>query len=127
PSDFRVITSEKRLRRRMTDGKFNYSFSTSGEDIPAFVVAGRYVEQIVQTQNGDLALWSFHDVDPKIVQTAAERLRHTAAIFTRLFGPPPDAGPFRVVEAPESLFARNESGQINIAASFPAGVLLSSR
>ncbi len=127
PADFKIITSEKLARRRLVNGNLVCSFRTSGKDIPPYLIAGRYQEQTVHTPHGDVVIWTFQPRDPSAMEPAVGRLAYAAEIFKHIFGPGPDSGPLRVVEAPDRLFARDESGQPRLAAAFPAGVLLSSR
>ena len=124
PADFRVLASGRQQRKRAPDGKFLYRFRTTGEEIPSFVIAGRYREQLVQTGTGNLLFWTFQPLDPSVAQRVAGRLTATAAAFSSIFGPFPQPGPLRVVEAPAGLFSPARPGQSVAAASFPQGLLL---
>jgi hypothetical protein len=121
PADFRIVASGKQQRKRNPDGSFLYRFRTSGEELPSFVIAGRYQEQVVLIPNGNVVFWTFRPLDPVVAQMAAGRLTATAAAFAARFGPFPKPGPLRVVEAPAGLLPSDE------AASFPQGLLLGPR
>lgn len=124
PADFRVLASGRQQRKRAPDGSFLYRFRTSGEEIPSFVIAGRYQEQLVRTGTGNLLFWTFQPLDPSVAQMVAGRLTATAAAFSSVFGPLPTPGLLRVVEAPADLFSPARSGQSVEAASFPQGLLM---
>ena len=124
PPDFRFVASGKQQRRRFADGKLLYRFRTSGKELPSFVIAGRYQEQTLQTRNGNLLFWTFRPFDSAAAQAAAERLTASAAAFVRIFGPMPQSGPLRIVEAPPGLLPPNSAGQDASVASFPEGLLL---
>lgn len=127
PADFRVVASGRQQRRRSPDGRFLYRFRTSGRELPSFVIAGRYEQQIVITPRSNVVFWTFQPLDPHAAQMAAERLSASADTFARLFGPLPGPTPLRVVETPASLLTFEASGQDLSAASFPQGVLLGPR
>jgi hypothetical protein len=129
PADFLVVASGRRQRKRTPDGSYLYRFRTSGEELPSFVIAGRYQEQRVRTGNGELLFWTLQPLDPGVAQMAAERLTATTATFASLFGPFPKPGPLRVIEAPPGLlsFETAGPGQPVAVASFPQGLLLGSR
>jgi hypothetical protein len=128
PADFRVLASGRQQRRRTTGTNVLYSFRTSGQELPSFVIAGRYQEQITRTPGGNLVFWTFRPLDPAVAQTAAMRLTATVATFTGLFGPLPRPGPLRVIEAPAGLLSPDAAaGQPAAAASFPQGLLLGPR
>jgi hypothetical protein len=130
PADFRVLASGRQERRRATGGNILDRFRTSGAELPSFVIAGRYQEQIAQTPSGNLVFWTFRPLDPPIAQMAAERLAATAAVFARLFGPFPTPGPLRVVETPAGVLSFDDTeapGQPAPVAAFPQGLLLGPR
>ncbi len=129
PADFRVLASGRQQRKRAPGGNFLYRFRTSGEELPSFVIAGRYQEQLTQTPSGNLIFWTFRPLDPAAAQAAAERLTTTLATFTGVFGPFPKPGPLRVIEAPAGLLSPDAAspGQPAAAASFPQGLLLGPR
>jgi hypothetical protein len=124
PADFRFVASGKQQGRRSAGGKILYRFRTSGQEVPSFVIAGRYQEQTVQTRNGNLLFWTFRPLDSAAAQAAAESLAASAAAFARIFGPMPQPGPLCIVEAPAGLLPPNSAGQDASVASFPQGLLL---
>jgi hypothetical protein len=124
PSDFRLLASGKQKGRRSSDGKTVYRFQTTGQDLPAFVIAGRYQQQSIQAPDGNLLFWTFQPLDSAAARTAAGRLTSSVGTFIRLFGPLPQFGPLLIVEAPPGLLPPNSVGQDVSVASFPAGLLL---
>jgi hypothetical protein len=129
PADFRVLASGRQERRRAADGNVFYRFRTSGKELPSFVIAGRYQEQITTTPGGSLVFWTFRSLDPAMAQMAAERLTATTAVFARLFGPPPAPGPLRIVETPPGVLSLDAEapGRPAEAAAFPQGLLVGPR
>ena len=124
PSDFKLLASGKQKGRRSSDGKTVYRFQTTGQDLPTFVIAGRYQQQSIQAPDGNLLFWTFQPLDSAAARTAADRLTSSLGTFIRLFGPMPQSGPLLVVEAPPDLLPPNSVGQDVSVASFPAGLLL---
>jgi hypothetical protein len=128
PADFLVVASGRQQRRRRSpDGSYLYRFRTSGQALPSFVIAGRYQQQIVATQPGDVVFWTFQPLDPDVARRAAERLAGTWATFARLFGPLQDAGPLRIVETPTGVVSPASAGPDAAVAAFPWGLLVGPR
>jgi hypothetical protein len=129
PADFRVVGSGRQQRKRLDDGRVLYRFRTSGKELPSFVIAGRYQEQRVKTDNRDVLFWTFQPLDPAIAQKVAERLTTTASTFTRFFGPLSKPGALRLIEAPAGLLSAETDvpGQPATAVAFPQGLLLGPR
>jgi len=128
PADFLVVASGRQQRRRSPGGSYLYRFRTSGREWPSFVVAGRYQQQIVETQSGVVVFWTFQPLDPDVARMAAERLANTWVIFARLFGPAAaGAAPLRVVETPAGVVSPASTGPDAAVAAFPQGLLLGPR
>ena len=129
PADFRVVASGKRQQRRAPDGGFLYRFQTSVMESPSFVIAGRYLEQVVQTSSGSVVFWTFRPLDPNVAQMAAGRLATARAALASRFGSFQKPGPLRIIEAPDGLLAPDAAapGEPAMAASFPEGLLLGQR
>ena len=127
PPDFRVVASGRQQRRRSPDGSFLYRFRTSGRELPSFVVAGRYQQQIVVTQRREVVFWTFQPLDPNSAQVAAGRLAGAMDTFARLFGPLPGSAPLRVVETSVGVVLPDSTEADVSAAAFPQGLLIGPR
>jgi hypothetical protein len=127
PADFRVVAVGREQRRRSPDGTVLYRFRTSGRELPSYVIAGRYQQQIIAARQGSVVFWTFQPLDPATAQMAAERLAASAATFARLFGPLRGAAGLQVVETPANVIPFDSLDDDISAASFPRGLLLDSR
>jgi hypothetical protein len=128
PSNFKVLTLGRQQRRRARDGSVLYRLRTSGQEFPAFLIAGPHEEQIVSTQNGSITFWVLEPLDAAPLQSAANRLAASAATFTRLFGPIGEEPPLlHIVETPAGVVPPTTVDPAISAASFPYGVLLDGR
>jgi len=130
PSDFRVLAPGKPLKPTTVNGLIAQRYQIRPkEDFLPYVVAGRYVEQITRTREGEVSFWTLHPNDAQQAQTAAARLANSMLAYADFFGPAvkTDAA-IRIVEAPVNLPAEfGESSGASGGGSFPGGALLDRR
>ncbi len=128
PHQFSVLATGLEERPRKQEDATIHRFQISPAASRVFLIAGRYQEQIVRTQNGDVTFWTLGGLDMQAAQAASARLAATNAIFIRAFGPAAkNPRPLRIVEAPGALPTLEESDAGIAALSFPEGVLLDAR
>ena len=124
PADFRVLAlgREQRSTRR---GEFVvHRFVWQGAVFPPYLIAGRYLERRVQTQQGSVFFWTREPVDETAAHMAAQHVTATVAIYERLFGIVASNHPtIYIVETSADLAAVAEATGNIAAASFPEGVL----
>jgi hypothetical protein len=129
PPDFRVLAPGKPLKPAAEGNLIGRRFRMQPqEDFLPYVVAGRYLEQMVQTPKDPVSFWTFQRLDMQQAQTAALRLASSMRAFTDFFGPASkNKTTIRVVEAPGELPAEfGEPGDAG-SVSFPGGALLDRR
>lgn len=129
PSDFRVLALGKALKPAAVNGLIAHRYRIRPkEDFLPYVVAGRYVEQITRTRQGQVSFWTLHPNDAQQAQTAAARLANSMLAYVDFFGPAMKTDTaIRIVEAPVELPAEfGEPGGAG-GGSFPGGALLDRR
>jgi hypothetical protein len=129
PPDFRLLAPGKPLTPATEGDLVGRRFRMQPrEDFLPYVVAGRYLEQMVQTPKDPVSFWTFQPLDTQQAQTAALRLTSSMRAFTDFFGPASmNKTTIRVVEALGELPAEfGEPGDAG-GVSFPGGVLLDRR
>jgi hypothetical protein len=130
PPDFRVLAPGKGLKRRMDRDQVVHRFLTRPDnEFFTYVVAGRYQEKIVRTQQGDVQFWTLRSIDAPAAQTAAARLSPSMKSLTEFFGPASKEAlsgnvAVRIAEAPVELPDEFGPPGDSGGASFPQGVLL---
>ena len=129
PRDFRVLAPGKPLKPAHDGDQVAQSFSINPEnDFLTYVVAGRYLEKIIHSRQGDVQFWTFHPMDGSAAQTAADRLSSSMKTLTEFFGPASNGkAAVRMAEAPVELPAEFGAPGDPGGASFPEGVLLDPR
>lgn len=129
PADFRVLASGKPVGQRALGGLIGHRFRLRPqEDIPPFVVAGRYQEQEFRMAAGAVNFWTLHALDAQQAERAATRLGVSVRAFNDYFGPTSKQKfLIHVVEAPVELPAEFLASEGPGVASFPNGVLLDPR
>ena len=129
PPDFRVLAPGKPLKPAADGNQLarRYLAGTSDDFFP-YIVAGRYQEKYIESQEVIVQFWTFRPMDESAAQTAAERLSSSMKALTDFFGPASKgktAG--RIVEAPVELPAEFGALDDPGGASFPEGALLDPR
>jgi hypothetical protein len=129
PRDFRVLAPGKPLKLTPERDQLAQRFLIDPEnDFLTYVIAGRYVENIVRSRQGDVQFWTFRPMDGSAAQTTADRLSFSMKALTEFFGPASNGKTaVRVVEAPAELPAEFGPPGDPGGASFPEGVLLDPR
>jgi hypothetical protein len=128
PDNFLVLAGGTPAGRKKTGGETEYRFELRKNDLPAYIVAGNYVDSSSKRRSADktdVSFWTLQPLqgDPA---AAAERIAAAWSALRKDFGPLDKniPGPHIV----ESLELRAHSGEENqnAAASFPGGALLNS-
>jgi hypothetical protein len=128
PDNFLVLASGKPAGRKKTGGEAEYRFELRKDDLPAYIVAGRYVNSSSSgkpAEKADVSFWTLQPLqgDPAV---AAQRIATAWSALLKDFGPLDKniAGP-HIVESTE-LRARSGEENQSAAASFPGGALVNS-
>jgi hypothetical protein len=125
PADFRVLALVREQRSTRRGELVVHRFVWRGAAFPPYLIAGRYRERRIETQQGSFFFWTREPIDEAAAQMAADHLSATAAIYERLFGKAADNHPpIYIVETSAELAAVAEATGNIAAASFPEGVLL---
>lgn len=125
PADFRVLALVHEQRSTRRGELVVHRFVWRGAAFPPYLIAGRYRERRIETQQGSFFFWTREPVDEAAARKAADHLSATVAIYERLFGPAADDHPpVYIVETSAQLAAVEEATGNIAAASFPEGVLL---
>jgi hypothetical protein len=96
-------------------------------DFLPYVVAGRYLEKIIESRQGSVQFWTFHPLDGIAAQAAADRLTTSLKTLSEYFGSAAGKETARIAESPVELPGEfGAAGDLG-AGSFPQGVLLDSR
>jgi hypothetical protein len=126
PDNFLVLAGGTPAGRKKTGGESEYRFELRKNDLPAYIVAGRYTDSAVRGKSTDESGVSFWTLEPRAADQAAVA-QHIAAAWSALqkdFGPLDKniPGP-HIVESPE-LRARSGDENQSAAAPFPGGALV---
>jgi hypothetical protein len=128
PDNFLVLASGTPAGRKRTGGETEYRFELRKNDLPAYIVAGRYVDsspRAKSTADAEVSFWTLQPLqgDPA---AATQRIAAAWAALQKDFGPLEKniPGP-HIVESPE-LRARSRDEDQSAAASFPGGALVNS-
>ncbi len=129
PRDFRLLAPGKPLKRRQNGNQIAQRFVIDpSNDFVTYVVAGRYLEKVVQSRPAAVRFWTFQPVDDPTAKTVGLRLSSSMTTLAKFFGPVPNGRTeVRVAEAPAELPAEFGAAGDPGAASFPQGVLLDPR
>jgi hypothetical protein len=128
PDNFLVLASGTAAGRKKAAGETEYRFELHKNDLPAYIVAGSYVDSSSKTKSAEKADVSFWTLQPLQGDPAAtaERIAAAWSALQKDFGPLDKniSGP-HIVESAE---LRGRSGEENqsAAASFPGGALVNS-
>ncbi|MGA3295639.1 MAG: M1 family aminopeptidase [Candidatus Acidiferrales bacterium] len=121
PSDFLVLARGTPKGRRKDGGEIEYRFALSKDDLPPYIVAGRYIESPSNRRAKSAALWT---LQPLKDEPAVEQITQAWSTLDADFGPLDRniAAP-HVVESPE--LREHSPGEPGPAAvAFPGGVLV---
>jgi len=128
PGNFLVLGGGTPAGRKKDGGDVEYRFELRKDDLPAYVVAGRYVDSSLWGKSAnktDVAFWTLQPLqeDPA---AAAQRIAAAWSALQKDFGPLDKniPGP-HIVESPDLRVRAGEEGR-PAAASFPGGALLNS-
>jgi hypothetical protein len=128
PENFLVLGGGTAAGRKKDGGEVEYRFELRKDDLPAYVVAGRYVDSSPPGKSADktdVAFWTLQPLqqDPS---AATQRIAAAWSALQKDFGPLDKniPGP-RVVESPELRARAGAENQV-AAASFPGGALVNS-
>jgi hypothetical protein len=128
PDGFLVLGGGTMAGRKKDGGEVEYRFELRKDDLPAYVVAGRYVDSSSRGKSAnksDVAFWTLQPLqqDPA---AAAQRIAAAWSALQKDFGPLDKniPGP-HIVESPDLRARAGEEGQAS-AASFPGGALVNS-
>jgi hypothetical protein len=128
PDNFLVLAGGTATGRKKAGSETEYRFELRKDDLPAYIVAGRYVDSSSRgksAEKADVSFWTSHPLqgDPA---AAAQDIAAAWSALQKDFGPLDKniAGP-HVVESSE---LRAHSGEANqsAVASFPGGALVNS-
>ena len=128
PENFVVLAGGAPAGKKKDGGETEYRFELRKDDLPAYVVAGRYTDSSTMGKSADktdVAFWTLQPLqqDPA---TAARRIAAAWAALQKDFGPLDKniPGP-HIVESPDLRARPGEENQA-AAASFPGGALVNS-
>ena len=128
PENFLVLAGGAPAGRKKDGGEVEYRFELRKDDLPAYVVAGRYVDSSSRGKSADRSDVAFWTLQPLQLDPAAAA-QHIAAAWSALqkeFGPLDKniPGP-HIVGSPDLRTRAGEEGQPAVA-SFPGGALVNS-
>jgi hypothetical protein len=128
PDNFLLVAGGTLAGRKKAGGETEYRFELRKNDLPAYIVAGRYVDSSSGGKSADKTDVSFWTLQPLQGDPAAAAQRIAAAwsALQKDFGPLDKniPGP-HIVESPE-LRARSGEENQSAAAAFPGGALVNS-
>jgi hypothetical protein len=129
PGNFLVLGGGTRTSRKQDGGEIEYRFELRKDDLPAYVVAGRYVDSSLRgksAEKSDVAFWTLQALQQDSA-AAAQRIVAAWSALQKDFGPLDKniPGP-HIVESPELRARPGEENQA-AAASFPGGALVNTR
>jgi len=128
PNNFLVLAGGTPAGRKKAENETEYRFQLRTNDLPAYIVAGRYVDSSPREKSADNSAVSFWTKQPLQGDPAAAAQRIAAAwsALQQDFGSLEKniPGP-HIVESPE-LRARSRDADQSAAASFPGGALVNS-
>jgi hypothetical protein len=129
PQDFRVLAPGKPLKLSRDGNEVARPFLINPEnDFFPYVVAGRYVENIIHARQGDVQFLTFRPMDGAAAQKAADRISSSMKVLAEFFGPATNGiAAARIAEAPVELPAEFGTPGDFGGTSFPEGVLLDRR
>ena len=129
PQDFRVLAPGKPLKLSRDGNEVARPFLIRPDnDFLPYIVAGRYVEKIIHSKQGDVQFWTFRPMDGAAAQKTADRLSSSMKTLTEYFGPPTnEKNAPRITEAPVPLPSEFGAPGDPGGTSFPEGVLLDPR
>ncbi len=128
PDNFLVLAGGTAAGRKKAGGETEYRFELRKNDLPAYIVAGPYVDSSSRgksAEKADVQFWTLQRLqgDP---EAAAERIAAAWSALQKDFGPLDKniPGP-HIVESPE-LHARSGEENQTAVSSFPGGALVNS-
>jgi hypothetical protein len=128
PDNFLVLAGGKLAGRKKAGGESEYRFELRKDDLPAYVVAGRYVDSSSRGKSAEKADVSFWTLQPLEGDPAAAA-QGIAAAWSALqqdFGPLDKNIPGPHIVESQELRARAGEENQSAAASFPGGALVNS-
>jgi Peptidase family M1 domain len=128
PADFRVLAVGRERRSERRGELIIHRFEMVGAEFPPYVIAGRYQEQRLNTEGGEVVFWTRESLDGRVARRAAQRLTASAAVYEESFGRiERRRSPIYVVETSAELAPIAVETPDIPAASFPKGVLFDRR
>jgi hypothetical protein len=130
PSDWLVLAPGSGQRKALAAGLVRHEFRTGGapsggDNVPPFVIAGRFQESRIPTSGRTVVFWTFDPLDAEVARAAAERVAKAMAADEDVFGHLSGSEQIiRVIEAPGETALKSVSEEGVRASSFPGGVLL---
>jgi len=129
PDNFLVLAGGTTAGRNKEGGETAYRFELRKDDLPAYIVAGRYVDSAAPGKAADGAEVSFWTLQP-LQGDPATAARSIAAAWSALqkdFGPLDKNIPRPHIVASAELRARSGEENRAAAAGFPGGALVNSK
>lgn len=128
PDNFLVLAGGAAAGRKKAGGETEYRFELRKDDLPAYIVAGRYTDSSARGKaenNSDVSFWTLQPLAADSA-VAAQRTATAWSALQKDFGPLDKniPGP-HIVESPE-LRARSGEENQSAAAPFPGGALVNS-
>ena len=128
PADFHVLAVGREQHSERRGELVIHRFEMLGAEFPPYVIAGRYQEQRLNTDDGEVVFWTRESLDEKVARTVAQRLSAAAAVYEEAFGRiERNQSPIYVVETSAELAPIAVETPNISAASFPKGVLFDRR
>jgi hypothetical protein len=126
PDNFLVFAGGKAAGRKKDGGETEYRFELGKDDLPAYIVAGRYAESATRgksAENSEVSFWTLQPL-PQDPTAAAQRIAAAWSALQKDFGAlDKNISQPHIVESPE-LRARAGDENQPAAASFPGGALV---
>jgi hypothetical protein len=128
PDNFLILAAGAPAGRKKAGGETEYRFELRKDDLPAYIVAGRYSDssaRVASADQSDVSFWTLQPLQGNPT-AAAQRIAAAWSALQKDFGPLDKniPGP-HIVESPE-LRARSGEENQSAAAAFPGGALVNS-
>ena len=125
PRDFLAIASGQRTGRKIHGETVEYRFRLRAKDGAAFVVAGRYKQQVAKSKGTAVYFWTFQGSSDDAVKSAGDEIAAAAQFFDNDFAARAKTkSPVWVAEIPEHQVFNMSDLVVNPRQSFPNGILL---
>jgi hypothetical protein len=128
PDNFLILAAGAPAGRKKAGGETEYRFELRKDDLPAYIVAGRYSDssaRVASADQSDVSFWTLQPLQGNPT-AAAQRIAAAWSALQKDFGPLDKNIPRpHIVESPE-LRARSGEENQSAAAAFPGGALVNS-